>query len=414
MPSRGKLIRGAGGLLKRNTDLGVGIGHPHGGEEGDIRVQMVDGSPHLYVRAGGQWYGINLSSQGSGELQLGDSTNYINVEKGNIEMTGKISLISSETQNVCVGIDNPNKGIDNVYLGVKAGEKLTGAGPGAGGRAENNVAIGKYALAMYDGSNTKCYNNVAIGRSAMILAMTSDNAAKVPSHNVGIGTTALQLVDGEKNVGIGRHAGYVLSTGDENTFVGNEAGDTITTGEYNIMIGTSSDGAAGLDNQIAIGQGVTCSAADTLRIGDSNSYVFCDFSGTGVTTLSATSDIRIKKDIVDTDIGLSFVNALRPIKYVSKNKQDYPDEIFKDGVNPLKDKPRKPDPTGIIDGFIGQEVKEAMDDLDVTFSGWRENESGRQMLSYTIFVVPLVKAVQELSAKIDTMQQEINNLSAGE
>jgi hypothetical protein len=53
-----------------------------------------------------------------------------------------------------------------------------------------------------------------------------------------------------------------------------------------------------------------------------------------------------------------------------------------------------------------------MDDLGVTFTGWHQNNSSRQMLGYAAFVVPLVKAVQELSTKLDTMQTEINNLKA--
>ena len=53
-----------------------------------------------------------------------------------------------------------------------------------------------------------------------------------------------------------------------------------------------------------------------------------------------------------------------------------------------------------------------MDKLGVTFNAWEENSFNIQTLQYAKFVVPLTKAVQELSAKIDTIQQEINNLKA--
>ena len=60
MSTTGKIIRGAGGQLKRNIGLGVEIGAPYGGEEGDIRVNMVNGQPRLYARAGNEWYNTPL------------------------------------------------------------------------------------------------------------------------------------------------------------------------------------------------------------------------------------------------------------------------------------------------------------------------------------------------------------------
>ena len=64
------------------------------------------------------------------------------------------------------------------------------------------------------------------------------------------------------------------------------------------------------------------------------------------------------------------------------------------------------------DGFIAQEIKEVMDKLGVSFSGWSESRDSQrdmdvQRLSYGSFVVPLVKAVQELSARLEHL--EANN-----
>ena len=71
----------------------------------------------------------------------------------------------------------------------------------------------------------------------------------------------------------------------------------------------------------------------------------------------------------------------------------------------------------IMHGFIAQEVKEALDkhssDSDKNFSGWKENEDGMQNTSREMFVIPLVKAVQELSAQVTTLQDEINTLKGG-
>ena len=52
-----------------------------------------------------------------------------------------------------------------------------------------------------------------------------------------------------------------------------------------------------------------------------------------------------------------------------------------------------------------------MDKDNTTFSGWQVDENtGRQELQYERFVAPLVKAVQELSTKVDEQQKEIEEL----
>ena len=127
-----------------------------------------------------------------------------------------------------------------------------------------------------------------------------------------------------------------------------------------------------------------------------------DFSGGGGTT-TWTSDARVKKDISDTDLGLDFINKLRPVKYIAKNMFDYPDvfEVNKDGKRPS-------DPTKVQDGLIAHEVKAVMDELDVTFSGWVINKDTRQRLDFTRFTIPLIKAIQELSAKVTALEAQIN------
>ena len=64
----------------------------------------------------------------------------------------------------------------------------------------------------------------------------------------------------------------------------------------------------------------------------------------------------------------------------------------------------------IWNGLIAQEIKEVIDASGKHFSGWSEDTKGRQGIQYSTFVTPLIKAVQELSVKIDAIQIEINNL----
>ena len=56
-------------------------------------------------------------------------------------------------------------------------------------------------------------------------------------------------------------------------------------------------------------------------------------------------------------------------------------------------------------GFIAQEVKTALDNHNITdFNGWTQTPDGLQGISYEMFIMPLVKAVQELSVKVTALE----------
>jgi hypothetical protein len=68
----------------------------------------------------------------------------------------------------------------------------------------------------------------------------------------------------------------------------------------------------------------------------------------------------------------------------------------------------------VYTGFIAQEVEQAAKDLKYDFSGVYvpENEKDVYGLSYSEFVVPLVKAVQELSKQNEDLQNQIVELKS--
>ena len=48
-----------------------------------------------------------------------------------------------------------------------------------------------------------------------------------------------------------------------------------------------------------------------------------------------------------------------------------------------------------------------MDNADVeTFSGWSEDPDGCQRIGESAFVIPLIKAVQELSKKVEELENK--------
>ena len=58
-------------------------------------------------------------------------------------------------------------------------------------------------------------------------------------------------------------------------------------------------------------------------------------------------------------------------------------------------------------GLIAQEVKAAMDKLSISdFGGWHEIPDGvkQQGIAESMFIYPLIKAVQELSAEVEKLK----------
>ena len=114
----------------------------------------------------------------------------------------------------------------------------------------------------------------------------------------------------------------------------------------------------------------------------------------------------MKKDIqTNTDCGLAFVNDLRTVTYKWKAPSEHPEDFVS-----YKADQTEATHTEKMYGFIAQEVKAAMDTHNITdFAGWHsiENQGGQQGISYEMFVMPLVKAVQELSAEVETLKTKV-------
>ena len=150
-----------------------------------------------------------------------------------------------------------------------------------------------------------------------------------------------------------------------------------------------------------MGQGVDGNSNDSITFGNGATDTVCTF---GQTTWSAPSDIRLKEDIQDEVVGLDFITKLRPVTYRWKKAKDVPSEM----------KVHVPDSEERVmngkynHGFIAQEVKEVIDnnpDIKEGFDMWTEDETdGRQRIGEGALMSVMVKAVQELSAKVEELE----------
>ena len=67
--------------------------------------------------------------------------------------------------------------------------------------------------------------------------------------------------------------------------------------------------------------------------------------------------------------------------------------------------------TATMHGLIAQEVKTALDKAGVdTFKGWSQDSNGIQKISREMYVIPLIKAIQELTAKVTSLEAEVTKL----
>ena len=67
-------------------------------------------------------------------------------------------------------------------------------------------------------------------------------------------------------------------------------------------------------------------------------------------------------------------------------------------------------------GLIAQELKTAIDnhsEIPAGFSAWSTDVEGTQGIDFVPLIQPLIKAVQELSAKNDALEDRIATLEGG-
>jgi len=174
---------------------------------------------------------------------------------------------------------------------------------------------------------------------------------------------------GEHNVASGYQALINNTTGTYNTALGFQAGYNIETGSNNTCIGYN----AIPTSPTAIGE---------ITLGDVNTTALRCHIGS-ITTIS---DSRDKKDIVELNAGLDFVQKLKPVSFTWN---------MRDGGK-----------VGIPDtGFIAQDLKQVQIDTGITIPGLvYESNPEKLEASYGKLLPILVKAIQDLKKEVDELK----------
>ncbi len=378
------------------------------------------------------------NTTGAGNVANGFQSMYSNTTGAGNVATGSQSLFANTT-----GYANTASGFE--ALGTNStGSSNTANGSGAlllNTVGEGNTGVGVNALY----SNTTGLANTALGFEALYANTTVGYLTAVGYQTLYSNTT------GAYNAAIGYLALYSNTTGSENTANGYEALYANTTGSYNTAFGTWSNdynttgsnntaygytslntnvtgsnltavgsnaqvNADGFNDASAFGYNATTTASYQTVIGDASQT-----SIGGYANWTNISDGRVKKNIKQNVPGLAFINQLQPITYnldLDAIDQITQPPVHKDAkgnvIQPTQQElaGRSAKENIVYTGFIAQDVEKAAKGLNYNFSGVDASKNSKNLygLRYAEFVVPLVKAVQELSAANTDKQQQVDSL----
>lgn len=341
-----------------------------------------DVTPGFYYWDGTKWVRLSISSSTSSNdwALLGNAgttagTNFLGttdsqdlIFKRNNIQSGKIS-----TTNTSLGVNslapatsrnrNTAIGTEAMYLNVNG---------------DDNTAIGYQALR----TGTDGVRNVAIGNNTLM-----DNTTV--GDNTAVGMQSLQLnTTGNNNVAVGRISLYQNTSGYNNSAFGMQSLQSNTTGFLNTALGfyALSNVTTGFNN-VGIGynaQVPSNTGSNQVRIGDTS----ITYAGIQV-AWTTTSDERWKDNIQPSNLGLSFINQLKPVSYTRKN------DVKK----------------SVEYGFIAQELQASLQKFGVENAGIiSTDDNGMLGVRYNDLLAPMILATQEQQKQILEQQKQILEL----
>jgi hypothetical protein len=342
----------------------------------------------------------------------GNSTFAIRPGAGIIDCAGSCGtagqvLMSNGSNAVCWGATPTPAAATAITLGTLYGcdqiacsSVYIGNGAGLNGTAcSNNTALGNDAMGIFTGgvcTPTCVTGSIAIGQWALATASTQGCVI----NTIAIGNRALG-------------SGGNPASGCENVFIGNCTGINKGSGDFNVVVGsnaaTSTWGATcGCNTIVGYGAGSINNGSNNTVIGfcaqpatnASNSVTLGNASVTAiraaVTSITAISDARDKTDVTALPIGLDFINSLNPVKFTWQMRE--PNEI-KDGTSEA--------------GFIAQELLAAQEEVSADYLGLVSDIDPEHLEASPGKLIPvLVKAIQELSVRLETTEYELAEIKS--
>ena len=362
--------------------------------------------------------GTGQTSYTDGQLLIGNSTGNT-LTKATLT-AGTNVTITNAAGAITIAASGGGSAATATVLGTVYGRQTTSGGTpyltaygynaGLNNTGANSTAIGFEALK----TNTSGLSSTAVGfRALMSTATVNGNTAvgrealttATAADNTGIGDATLALqTTASGNTGVGALAGLNCTTGYDNVVVGFEAGRTLTTGYENTLVGKGA-GYPSAGNNITtgyrntiVGQRAALSANSDFRSvvigfegvgkGSQTAYIWCNgstYNSANTTTWDTISDQRLKKNIVDNNIGLEKLTQLK----VRNFEYRLPEEITELPQDQAIQK------TGVQLGVIAQEIQAVLPDCV------KQESTGVLRVDTDNLTWYLINAVKELKAEFD-------------
>lgn len=394
-----------------------------------------------YANIGIGSYAAYNCTTGVKNIAIGDSVLFLNISGHFNTGTGYKALYSATTSSLTAygfsALEGNTSGTYNNAFGYKA---LTANTTGQYNNAFGYNALATATTAGYNdafgyntlNANTSGYGNVAMGYKTMQLntsgsfntsvGMQTLQSVTTGSYNAAFGFDALTYnttasyntatgyyslfknVTGAYNTASGYYS-LEQDSGGFNTAIGAFSGYSNTRGTNNTFVGYYADAdSIGRTNSTALGNGAIAKKNNAVYIG--NTAVTTVWSAPG----AWASDGRFKNNIKENVKGLPFINKLRPVTYNMDTKKldDFIIQNMSDSAKMGHQNGLDFGPSSAIvhSGFIAQEVEIAAQEVGFVSSIVHKPASNvdHYGISYSEIVVPLVKAVQELSHKVDSLE----------
>lgn len=337
------------------------------------------------------WSAVSFGSGSSGSGSGGSGWSL----SGNSGTGSSNYLGTTDGQPLIIKVNGTQAG----YIGVSGASFATALGVNSSAiyqstaiGASANAGSNNVAVAIGYNTNAAGYQSIAVGA-----------AAKTANQNdcIAIGTAA--YANSYQGIAIGANA--LTNSGNNGLAVGVSAS---ATGYQSVALGNGATASG--QNSTAIGNGAAVSNANYISIGNTSVTAI-----RGQVNFTTYSDGRFKTNIKSDVPGLDFILKLRPVTYnwdihkFNAHARGNDNNAIAASYNEAEEEAIRKKESIVYTGFIAQEVDRAAKDTRFDFSGVLkpQDEKDAYSLSYAEFVVPLVKATQELSQKNEALSKEL-------
>jgi hypothetical protein len=260
---------------------------------------------------------------------------------------------------------------NNAFIGYQAGNS---------GSGQYNAYVGFQA-----GYATASGSNTFVGYQAGFTSGTTQA--------VGVGYQALKSGT-DQNYALGYQAGSTTTSGYNNIYIGHTTGNGHTTGAYGTYMGHAAiPSANNVSGEMVIcsgynGGSTTGKGADTGFIKPSNGNIY---NGANSSSWSTTSDQRLKKNIVDNNVGLDKITSIR----VRNFEYRVAEEVTELPKNQTIEK------TGVQLGVIAQELQAVLPNCV------KQESTGVLSVDTDNLTWYMINAIKELKAEIDQLKGNV-------